>query len=148
MDYEKEDIIAEETNNKEEVFCFKCNSVMRFIPAGISRKTGKPYDAFFSCPECLNTYTPKIEKKDQGQQPSYDKIIEKRIQEKNQRIQALHEDTKDNISWISAMKGALEIIRHPIYMDLKDHTEIKEVLISWRNWFYKELTNNKEYNKE
>jgi len=30
--------------------CPKCGAVMRQIPAGVSKKTGKPYSAFWSCP--------------------------------------------------------------------------------------------------
>lgn len=33
----------------EELQCPKCQGPMKIIPAGISKKTGKPYDAFASC---------------------------------------------------------------------------------------------------
>ena len=29
--------------------CAKCGGEMRLIPAGVSKKTGKPYQAFYSC---------------------------------------------------------------------------------------------------
>jgi len=29
--------------------CEKCDTEMRLIPAGISKKSGKPYSAFWSC---------------------------------------------------------------------------------------------------
>jgi len=29
--------------------CEKCDKEMRLVPAGISKKTGKPYSAFWSC---------------------------------------------------------------------------------------------------
>lgn len=29
--------------------CEKCNQDMKLIPAGVSKKTQKPYDAFYSC---------------------------------------------------------------------------------------------------
>ena len=30
--------------------CPSCNSEMKLIPAGVSKKSGKPYQAFLSCP--------------------------------------------------------------------------------------------------
>lgn len=30
--------------------CIICGNVMKLIPAGVSKKTGKPYDSFMSCP--------------------------------------------------------------------------------------------------
>ena len=35
--------------------CNKCGSEMNLIPAGISKKNGKSYDAFYSCKECNHT---------------------------------------------------------------------------------------------
>jgi len=32
--------------------CPKCGNPMKVVPAGISKKTGKPYDAFQTCPVC------------------------------------------------------------------------------------------------
>lgn len=29
--------------------CEKCDSEMRLVPAGVSKRTGKPYSAFWSC---------------------------------------------------------------------------------------------------
>jgi len=30
--------------------CEKCGSPLKLIPAGVSKKNGKPYSAFYSCP--------------------------------------------------------------------------------------------------
>lgn len=35
--------------------CAKCGTVMKYIPAGISQKTGKEYSPFYSCSECKIT---------------------------------------------------------------------------------------------
>lgn len=32
--------------------CKKCSGELKIVPAGISRKTGKPYNAFYSCSLC------------------------------------------------------------------------------------------------
>jgi hypothetical protein len=39
--------------------CPMCNVEMKKIPGGISKKSGKPYDAFYSCPECKGTINPQ-----------------------------------------------------------------------------------------
>lgn len=39
--------------------CVICQEPLRLIPAGISRKTNKPYQAFFACPnKCKQTPKP------------------------------------------------------------------------------------------
>lgn len=35
--------------------CDKCGSIMKTIPGGVSKKTGKPYNSFLSCPSCKAT---------------------------------------------------------------------------------------------
>jgi len=50
--------------------CFTCQGEMKFIPAGVS-KSGKEYDAFYSCPNCKDekgknkTVSAKFAKKDE-----------------------------------------------------------------------------------
>ena len=31
--------------------CAVCGKTMKLVPAGISKRTGKPYEAFYSCPD-------------------------------------------------------------------------------------------------
>ena len=38
------------------MICSKCSQEMKLVPAGTSKKTGKPYDAFYGCTrECGHT---------------------------------------------------------------------------------------------
>ena len=40
--------------------CFQCNNEMKLVPAGVSRKTGKSYSAFWACEnKCLRPYPPR-----------------------------------------------------------------------------------------
>jgi len=41
--------------------CPECKSNVKYIPAGVSKKSGKPYDEFWGCSnkECKWTYSPK-----------------------------------------------------------------------------------------
>lgn len=37
--------------------CFSCHSEMRYVKAGVSKTSGKPYDAFWACPnKCRQPY--------------------------------------------------------------------------------------------
>ena len=38
--------------NQETKPCAKCGAPMKFVQAGVSKKTGKPYNAFWKCQEC------------------------------------------------------------------------------------------------
>lgn len=40
------------------ITCLLCGSAVKLVPAGTSKKTGKPYDAFYSCQnrDCGKTY--------------------------------------------------------------------------------------------
>lgn len=43
--------------------CPICNIEMKLVPAGVSKKSGKEYSAFYSCPECKNTIDAGVAKK-------------------------------------------------------------------------------------
>jgi len=38
--------------------CERCNIEMKLVPQGVSKKTNKPYKAFFSCPNRCGTTAP------------------------------------------------------------------------------------------
>jgi len=38
--------------------CPKCGATLKHIPAGVSKKTGKPYGEFWACPQCDYTFNP------------------------------------------------------------------------------------------
>lgn len=42
------------------VQCYNCKKEMVRRPEGISKKTGKPYKAFYSCPNCQRTLTEEV----------------------------------------------------------------------------------------
>lgn len=56
--------------------CSECGSEMRLIPAGVSKKTGKPYQSFYACEdrECGKTLPAETIKK---QEPKKDRDYDK-----------------------------------------------------------------------
>lgn len=68
-------------NNNPPLQCPICESAVKHIPAGISKKTGKPYNEFWSCisMECSFTWRPQKKGTRARPQAEYDqgeKIIE------------------------------------------------------------------------
>ena len=97
--------------------CNKCQKEMKLVPAGTSKRTGKPYDAFYSCGrECGETakagqvYTPPETAPEDKVKEMADKIdnievvvggltlaIDGIKEELNQRLDKLGEWIKDNV---------------------------------------------------
>lgn len=52
----------EKMNIAKDIKCFYCGSPVKFIPAGVSKRTGKPYDRFYSCTNktCGRTMNPHM----------------------------------------------------------------------------------------
>jgi len=44
-----------ENNMREKTHCSKCGEEVEIVPAGVSKKTGKPYGSFYSCKVCKNS---------------------------------------------------------------------------------------------
>ena len=123
--------------------CPQCGAEMKYHPPGISKKTGKPYNAFYSCPSC--GYTEWTDRKYQGGSQSQPKKVEKMFQEKQQRIQELHKDKKDNINWINALNNAVYLIaHHPAFARITDKVELAQEIKVWRRNFYNETIKGPE----
>ncbi len=83
------------------MICKTCNSEMKLVPQGVSKKTGKPYNAFYSCPNnrergCKTVpYAPQApqtnEKREDGQ------TLEQRVEVLIDEVRKLTDAIKDNI---------------------------------------------------
>jgi DNA-directed RNA polymerase subunit M/transcription elongation factor TFIIS len=127
--------------------CPKCGSEMKLIPAGISKKTGKPYKAFFSCKNCGYTMNVpddianKVNKEYPRTSYKSPADLEK---ERAERIQALHNEKRDDIKDAVAWKLAtVAVFQNPVYKDSKI-AEQREAIKSWQNWYYMQLTQQGE----
>lgn len=60
--------------------CQSCQSEMRFIKAGVSKKTGLPYNAFWSCPNgCKQAPMQPQPPKPISPKPDWDAIAESKV---------------------------------------------------------------------
>lgn len=74
------------------VKCPTHEKIMKLIPAGISRKTGKPYDAFYACTvfNCKETAPAMNE-------PSYEELEDKKILEEMEKsVEENGEEVEDD----------------------------------------------------
>jgi len=112
--------------------CPQCGNEMRFIPAGISKKTKKPYKAFFSCPECRNTMNAPD---DIGQHPPE----QKPYLDRQERIEEMHKEKTDNINKGLSYKLAVEFLKHSCFQELKI-AELRNQVVLIADWFLQQLT--------
>jgi len=90
--------------------CQKCKSELKLIPAGISKKTGKPYNAFWSCPNrCKQDGEIKIVE----EIPDWEKI---------------RSEKADSIAWMNAKNAAA--------LAFANGKITKEQIEVFANWFY------------
>lgn len=80
----------------ETKFCEMCESAMKLIPAGVSKKTGRQYNAFWSCqnPDCKHTMNINQEAKPMKEPQWSEKILKV---EENEQIKLSLKLINDNI---------------------------------------------------
>jgi hypothetical protein len=94
--------------------CQKCNIEMTLVPQGISRKTGKPYSAFYSCPNRCGTTAPAVARTSPPQSPQND------LNKNN--------DVYDLLTTIVAQnKRILEIVNSLSLLDNQETDFIKDI---------------------
>ena len=130
------------------MLCPNCNSEMRLVKAGISHKTNKPYNAFYSCPNCKETVNPPKNIADKVGVENFKPYKSREVldKEKADRIEFLHNDKKQGINWTSAMGRAVDLIsRHPAFAKYSE-SELWKVIIEYRDLIYREYSgqNNEE----
>ena len=109
--------------------CPQCQSDIKTIPAGVSKKNGKPYNAFQACSNRNCDFVPCREI---FQPPSLTQNVP---QAPKQPVQATSSTVNDNIRWCNALNNACLLIAHGAY---KEGTESPQGnIIRLANWIYK-----------
>jgi hypothetical protein len=103
--------------------CNQCNEEMRFIKAGISQRTGKPYNSFWSCPNKC---------RQQGANQSIgSKVIQAYKQVDNdKKWEDIRKEKNENIKWNMALKLAVEAWYHGKIE--------KDAIINLAKWIYEQ----------
>lgn len=118
------------------MICPQCNNPeMKYIKEGISKKTGRPYSAFYKCEQCNKTISAGAAKTN-FPKPEYNPI-EQAMYRKERGIEASQERKEASIMTANAKHGAGEIVAAMIHAG-----ELKS-----SDWLikYKEIA-NKIYN--
>lgn len=78
-------------NNLPPINCPQCGNPIKYVAAGISRKTGKKYSEFWSCSQrCGFTWrADRIEPPKSGAETNRDIILIEKIDELNKRLDDL-----------------------------------------------------------
>ena len=117
--------------------CPQCGTPMHYIPAGISKKTKKPYKAFFSCPEC--NFTMNVPDDIASDLP---KTPVKATSQYQERVERMHKEKTDNINKGLAYKLATYLIQHSTFKDLKI-AELKDQVDLLADWYLQQMTSPK-----
>ena len=131
--------------------CPKCQGDMKIIPAGVSKKTGKPYEAFYSCKtwECGGTAKIPTEGQPTSQgsfRPDYSSFPKKEIKTtmdyKAKQISGFQDEKQESMRLFSSGRDATLMMTSGVYV-LTDE-EKKDKLLEWRDWFYTKVYNMTE----
>lgn len=87
--------------------CQNCGSEMKMIPAGVSKTTGKPYNAFFACPnKCPKSSISSQVARVGVQTDPYQKVMAV----KNDYIEKAQERKDESIKMSRSISGAYTIV--------------------------------------
>jgi len=106
--------------------CPQCGEQMRLVPAGVSKRTGKKYPAFYSCSnrECGHTEnlpkTPEQAPQPLPQAPS------------NNVPQRVWEEKDRRMARMSAIKSACELLQGQV----ENEEAVLKVAKKFENWIY------------
>ena len=107
----------------------------REIPAGVSKKTGKPYNAFMACPEkgCRETFNPKDSTERGTKKVASAQGNSSVSYAKNQAAR------EDGMAFLNASRGAVEITVAKIGLmkELPTDLFVKGEVMKWTEFLYK-----------
>lgn len=133
--------------------CPKCGGEMKIVPAGVSKKTGKPYGAFYSCKtwECGGTAkmtddgskTPQTSNSGVTGRPVYDSFPKKDIKTtmdyKARQISGFQDDKQESMRLFSSGRDAVMIVTTMYKDSTFSDEQIKAKITEWRDWFYSSI---------
>jgi hypothetical protein len=137
----------------ETPMCPKCGGEMKVVPAGTSKKTGKPYNAFYACKtwECGGTAkmttdtpnTPQNAPQASTQRPAYDSFPKKDIKTtldyKARQISGFQDDKQESMRLFSSGRDAVMIVTTMYKDSTFSDEQIKAKITEWRDWFYSSI---------
>jgi hypothetical protein len=134
----------------ETPMCPKCGGEMKVVPAGTSKKTGKPYAAFYSCKtwECGGTAKMFDESTQNSTpastaRPTYDsspkKDIKTTMDYKARQISGFQDDKQESMRLFSSGRDAVMVVTTMYKDNVFSDEQLKAKITEWRDWFYKDI---------
>ncbi len=138
----------------QEPMCPVCSAAMKYIPAGVSKRTRKPYAAFWGCTTygCKGTVRIPAEGANPPQnapqastgRPMYDSFPKKDIKTtmdyKARQISGFQDDKQESMRLFSSGRDAVLMVTTQAEGNLTED-QLKEKVKEWRDWFYKNIYN-------
>ena len=119
--------------------CKVCGGDFKIIPAGISKSSGRPYEAFTACSTRGCTGTPErkpLTPPSFVRQSQVDKI--KGLQEnKGRLIEEAQGRKNDSINRFNSLNASISLVcNHPIYQSITDEKELLIAIYELQKEFY------------
>ena len=116
--------------------CPKCGSDIKLVPAGVSKRTGRPYNAFQACSNRECDWKP--EQKSFTPRPAKTAQMKEVIDYKAGGINKF-QDRKEYGMRLSAANRDATILITTFFPELKDPDLIKKTWLKWREWLYNRM---------
>lgn len=107
-----------------ETNCPVHNVPFKLVPAGVSKKTGRPYGAFYACPE-------------RGCQQKPDANFKPASTVKEEKIEKMFNEKKENIRLLNAKNCAAQIVSHLEVIKGASDDDIEREIQHFTDFFYK-----------
>lgn len=99
---------------------------MKLVPAGVSKNTGKPYNAFYSCPNRCK------QPKQDWAPPQVRQQFAPTVQNKEESIKVMHEAKQESIRWSVALNNACLLVANTKNPSI----DVKEAVKDLSNFLY------------
>ena len=114
--------------------CPKCQSEVKTVPAGVSKRTGRPYNAFQACSNRECDFKPE-QPKGVFNRPAKTEQVRQMQETKAGFIKVAQDNKNDNIRLSSAGRDATLIIT-TFFPKLDSPEVIRKTWLTWRAWLY------------
>ena len=126
--------------------CPKCGEDMKIVPAGISKKTGNPYNAFLSCKNYGCGTTVELDSNeapgsnsspygDYKKQPPKD--FKATMDYKGEQIGKFQDSKEEGMRLMSSGRDAVLMVTAIMNQGSAwNEEQLKGEISKWRNWFY------------
>lgn len=121
--------------------CPVCNSEMRLIPAGISKKSGKPYDAFYGCKTYGCKGSIKIAPDGTPSPKSYATAQKSIANQTSDNINRFESKKEESMKTMASGRDAVLVVTSMYKENAWTDEQIQEKIKEWAKWMKENIYN-------